>query len=226
MLFRDRTEAGQKLGRELKAYANRQDVLVLGLPRGGVPVAFEVAKALNAPLDVLLVRKLGVPGKEELAMGALAKLPGTGFASGGVRIINQDIVESRQISSEAIARTAAVEQRELERRESAYRGNRPPLDLSDRTIILVDDGLATGATMRAAAIAIRKQQPKRIIAAVPVSALEVCNAFRVEVDEIICAETPSPFVAVGIWYQNFSQTTDAQVQKLLQIAADGKTTTW
>lgn len=224
MLFRDRSEAGQKLARKLKTYANRQDVLVLGLPRGGVPVAFEVAKTLNAPLDVFLVRKLGVPGREELAMGALAKLPGTGFASGGVRIVNQDVVESRQISSEAIARTAAVEQIELERRESVYRGDRPPLDLSDRTVILVDDGLATGATMHAAAIAIRKKQPKQIIAAVPVSAIEVCNAFRVEVDEIICAETPSPFVAVGIWYQNFSQTTDAQVQNLLQIAADGKTT--
>ena len=218
MLFRDRTEAGQKLARKLKAYANRQDVLVLGLPRGGVPVAFEVAKALNAPLDVFLVRKLGVPGREELAMGAIA--------SGGVRIINQDVVENRQISSEAIARTAAQEQRELERRESAYRGDRPPLDLSDRTVILVDDGLATGATMHAAAIAIRKKQPKQIIAAVPVSALEVCNEFQVEVDKIICDETPSPFFAVGIWYQNFSQTTDAQVQKLLQIAADGKTTTW
>lgn len=216
MLFRDRSEAGQKLARKLKSYANRQDVLVLGLPRGGVPVAFEVAKTLNAPLDVFLVRKLGVPGREELAMGAIA--------SGGVRIVNQDVVESRQISSEAIARTAAVEQIELERRESVYRGDRPPLDLSDRTVILVDDGLATGATMHAAAIAIRKKQPKQIIAAVPVSALEVCNAFRVEVDEIICAETPSPFVAVGIWYQNFSQTTDAQVQNLLQIAADGKTT--
>ena len=218
MLFRDRTEAGQKLARKLKAYANRQDVLVLGLPRGGVPVAFEVAKALNAPLDVFLVRKLGVPGREELAMGAIA--------SGGVRIINQDVVENRQISSEAIARTAAQEQRELERRESAYRGDRPPLDLSNRTVILVDDGLATGATMHAAAIAIRKKQPKQIIAAVPVSALEVCNEFQVEVDKIICDETPKPFFAVGIWYQNFSQTTDARVQKLLQIAADGKTTTW
>ena len=218
MLFRDRSEAGQKLARKLKAYANRKDVLVLGLPRGGVPVAFEVAKALNAPLDVLLVRKLGVPGKEELAMGAIA--------SGGVRIVNQDVVESRQISSEAIARTAAVEQIELERRESVYRGDRPPLDLSDRTVILVDDGLATGATMRAAAIAIRKKQPKQIIAAVPISALEVCNEFQVEVDELICGKTPKPFVAVGIWYQNFSQTTDAQVQNLLQIAADGKTTTW
>lgn len=218
MLFRDRSEAGQKLARKLKAYVNRQDVLVLGLPRSGVPVAFEVAKALNAPLDVFLVRKLGVPGKEELAMGAIA--------SGGVRIINQNVVESRQIPSEAIARTAAQEQRELERRESAYRGDRPPLDLRDRTVILVDDGLATGATMRAAVIAIGKKQPKRIIAAVPVSALEVCNKLQVEVDEIICDETPKPFFAVGIWYQNFSQTTDAQVQKLLQIAADGKTTTW
>lgn len=215
MLFRDRTEAGQKLAQKLTVYANRQDVLVLGLPRGGVPVAFEVAKALNAPLDVFLVRKLGVPGQEEFAMGAIA--------SGGVRILNQEVIERLHISQEAIARTAAQEQRELERRESAYRGNRPPLDLKDRTIILVDDGLATGATMHAAAIAIRQQQPKQIIAAVPVSAPEVCDEVRVEVDEIICAETPRPFVAVGLWYQKFSQTTDDQVQNLLQTTTKEKT---
>ena len=216
MLFRDRSEAGQKLAQKLKAYANRQDVLVLGLPRGGVPVAFEVAQALNAPLDVFLVRKLGVPGQEEFAMGAIA--------SGGVRILNQKVITGLNISSEAIARTAAQEQRELERREYLYRGDRPPLDVRDRTVILVDDGLATGATMHAAAIAIRKKQPKQIIAAVPVSAPEACDKLQVEVDEIICAETPRPFIAVGVWYQNFSQTTDAQVQNLLQMAAEGKTT--
>lgn len=217
MLFRDRIEAGQKLGQKLKTYANREDVIVLGLPRGGVPVAFEVAKALNAPLDVFLVRKLGVPNQQELAMGAIA--------SGGVRILNRKIIEKLNISEEEIARTAAREQRELERREDAYRGDRPPLDLSDRIVILVDDGLATGATMHAAAIAIAKKQPQRMIATVPVSAREVCNEFRIEVDEIICAETPRPFIAVGLWYRNFDQTSDAQVQNLLQIAAERKFTT-
>ena len=217
MLFRDRTEAGRKLAQKLKAYANREDVIVLGLPRGGVPVAFEVAKTLNAPLDVFLVRKLGVPGQKEFAMGAIA--------SGGVRILNRKVIESLHISQEAIARTAAQEQRELERREYAYRGDRPSLDLSDRTVILVDDGLATGATMQAAAIAIRQQHPKQIIAAVPVSAPKTCNEFRVKVDEIICAETPRPFIAVGVWYRNFAQTTDAQVQDLLLSAAEGETAT-
>ena len=215
MLFKNRTEAGQKLAQELKAYANRPDVLVLGLPRGGVPVAFEVAKALNAPLDVFLVRKLGVPGHEELAMGAIA--------SGGVPILNKETVKSLHLSQEAIARTAAQEQRELERREWAYRGKQPPLVLSDRTVILVDDGLATGATMHAAAIAIRQQHPKRIVAAVPVSAPETCDELQLEVDEIICAETPRPFYAVGLWYKEFSQTTDAEVQDLLQRAAERKT---
>ena len=217
MLFKDRTEGGQKLGQKLKAYSNREDVMVIGLPRGGVPVAFEVAKTLNVSLDVFLVRKLGVPGNEEFAMGAIA--------SGGVRILNQQIIKSRHISTEAIACIAAQEQRELERREDAYRGNCPPLNLSDRTIILVDDGLATGATMNAAAIAIRQQAPKQIIAAVPVSAPEVCNKFQVKVDEIICAETPKPFKSVGFYYRNFSQTTDDRVQDLLQIAAEGKTAT-
>ena len=216
MLFRDRTEAGQRLAKELKEYANRPDVLVLGLPRGGVPVAFEVAIALNVPLDVFLVRKLGVPGQEELAMGAIAR--------GGVRLLNEEVIESWHISEEAIARTVAQEQQELERREWAYRGDHPPLDLSDRTIILVDDGLATGATMHVGAIAIRQQQPKQIIAAVPVSAPETCNQFRVEVDKIICAETPRPFLAVGLWYDNFPQTTDAEVRNLLQAAEQEMTT--
>lgn len=215
MLFRDRTEAGQRLAQKLKAYANRSDVLVLGLPRGGVPVAFEVAIALNTPLDVFLVRKLGVPGQEELAMGAIA--------SGGVRILNEQVIKSLRITEEAIARAAAQEQRELERREWAYRGDLPPLDLSDRTVILVDDGLATGATMHVAAIAIRQQQPKQIIAAVPVSAPKTCDEFRVEVDEMICAETPRPFLAVGLWYDKFPQTTDAEVKDLLQKAAERET---
>lgn len=215
MLFQDRTEAGQKLAEKLTVYATRQDVLVLGLPRGGVPVAYEVAKTLNAPLDIFLVRKLGVPTQPEFAMGAIA--------SGGVRILNEKVVKNLHISEDAIARTAAQEQRELERREYAYRGDRPPLNLRDRTIILVDDGLATGATMHAAVVAIRKQHPKRIIAAVPISAPEICNEFRVEVDKIICAETPRPFFAVGIWYKNFSQTTDAEVRDLLQRAAERET---
>ena len=217
MLFRDRTEGGQKLGQKLKAYSNREDVIVIGLPRGGVPVAFEVAKTLNVPLDVFLVRKLGVPGNEEFAMGAIA--------GGGVRILNHKVIESQHISQEAIARTAVQEQRELERREYAYRGNRPPLNLNDRTVILVDDGLATGATMNAAAIAIQQQVPKQIIAAVPVSAPEVCNKFQVKVDKIICAETPKPFVSVSRWYQNFPQTTDNRVRNMLQMAAEGKTAT-
>ena len=215
MLFQDRTEAGKRLAQKLKAYANRQDVMVLGLPRGGVPVAFEVAKALNAPLDVFLVRKLGVPGHEELAMGAIA--------SGGVRILNKEVVKNLHVTEEAIARVAAQEQRELERREYAYRGERPPLDVGEHTVILVDDGLATGATMHAAAIAIRQQNPKRIVAAVPVSAPETCDELQVEVDEIICAETPKPFLAVGLWYKEFSQTTDAEVRDLLQRAAERKT---
>ncbi|MGV2829528.1 phosphoribosyltransferase [Myxosarcina sp. GI1(2024)] len=217
MLFQDRTEAGQRLAEKLKAYANRQDVLVLGLPRGGVPVAYEVAKSLNVPLDVFLVRKLGVPGQKELAMGAIA--------SGGIRILNREIVETLHISEETIARVAAQEQRELERREYTYRGDRPPLDLRERTIVLVDDGLATGATMHVAAVAIRKLHPKQIIAAVPVSAPETCDETKVEVDEIICAETPRPFYAVGLWYKKFSQTTDAEVRDLLQRAGNRETLT-
>lgn len=188
---------------------------MLGLPRGGVPVAFEVAMALNAPLDVFLVRKLGVPEHEEWAMGAIA--------SGGVRILNQEVVERLDLSEVAIDQVAAAEQQELERREQAYRGNRPPLNLSDLSVILVDDGLATGATMRAAAVAIRQQQPKQTIAAVPVSAPEICDEFQVEVDKIICAETPRPFFAVGLWYEQFSQTTDDEVRNLLQQAAERET---
>jgi len=208
MLFRDRIEAGQKLAKKLGTYANRPDVVVLGLPRGGVPIAFEIARVLNAPLDVFLVRKLGVPGHEELAMGAIA--------SGGVRILNEDVVQPLRLSEEVINKVAAQEQQELERREQAYRGNLPPLDVRDRTVILVDDGLATGATMHAAAVALRQQQPQQIIAAVPVAAPETCDQFKVEVDEIICAETPRPFYAVDLWYEQFSQTTDEEVRHLLK----------
>ncbi|MBV8885545.1 MAG: phosphoribosyltransferase [Chroococcidiopsidaceae cyanobacterium CP_BM_RX_35] len=208
MLFQDRTAAGQLLVTKLTAYANRSDLLVLALPRGGVPVAFEVAKALKAPLDIFLVRKLGVPGQEELAMGAIA--------SGGVRVINAEVVRSQGISEAVINRVATKEQRELERREHLYRDDRPSLNLCGRIVILVDDGLATGATMRAAVVAVRQQQPVGVVIAVPISSAKACDEFKAEVDEIVCAMTPEPFHAVGLWYQHFPQTTDAEVCSLLK----------
>lgn len=208
MLFRDRTAAGKQLAQALTAYANRPNVVVWGLPRGGVPVAFEVAKALNAPLDVFLVRKLGVPGHEELAMGAIA--------SGGVRVLNEDVVRSLHLSETTIDQVAAKEQQELERREHLYRDDRPTPDVREHTVILVDDGLATGATMRAALRALRQHQPTCIVVAVPISSSETCHEFEAEVDEIICAQTPRPFHSVGFWYDNFSQTTDEEVRDLLQ----------
>ncbi len=210
MIFQDRTDAGQELAARLTKYANRPDVLVLALPRGGVPVAYEVAKRIGAPLDVFLVRKLGVPGHEELAMGAIA--------SGGVRVINEDVARFLKIPDEVIDAVTADEQQELERRESAYRDDRPPPDVKGRVVILIDDGLATGSTMRAAAAALRKQGPARIVVAVPVSAPETCNEFRSEVDEIVCAVTPEPFRGVGLWYKDFSQTTDEEVRELLERA--------
>ena len=212
MIFKDRTAAGQLLAIKLGAYANRPDVLILALPRGGVPVAFEVAKALNAPLDILVVRKLGVPEQEELAMGAIA--------SGGVRIVNEYIISLMKISDEAIARVALQEERELERRERLYRANRPLRDLQGRTVILVDDGLATGATMWAAVAAVRKQQPAQIVIAVPVAALESCQKLETQVDKIICVSTPSPFNSVGLWYEDFPQTTDEEVRDLLAKALE------
>lgn len=211
MLFKDRRFAGQVLAKELAAYANRSDVLVLGLARGGVPVAFEVAKALNAPLDTLVVRKLGVPDQEELAMGAIA--------SGGVRIVNKNIINLVKISDEVIARVAVQEERELERRERLYSGNRPLRNLQGRTVILVDDGLATGATMWAAIMAVRKQQPAQIVIAVPVAASETCQELETEVDKIVCVSTPNPFYSVGLWYEDFPQTTDEEVRDLLAKAA-------
>lgn len=214
MIYRDRTEAGKRLAAKLKDYANRSDVLVLALPRGGVPVAFEVAEVLHAPLDIFLVRKLGVPGHEELAMGAIA--------TGGVRVLNEDVVRYLGIPGEMIDAVAADEQRELERRERAYRDNRPPPDVSGKTAILVDDGLATGSTMRAAAAALRKQQPAKIVVAVPVSAAQTCDEYRMGVDEIVCAVTPEPFHGVGLWYKDFSQTTDEEVRELLARAARGR----
>ncbi|WP_375510645.1 phosphoribosyltransferase [uncultured Nostoc sp.] len=215
MRFKDRRFAGQVLAKELAAYTNRPDVLVLGLPRGGVPVAFEVAKALNAPIEVLVVRKLGVPEQQELAMGAIA--------SGGVRILNEYIISQVKISDEVIARVAVQEERELERRERLYRPDRPFPNLQGRTVILVDDGLATGATMWAAVVAVRKQQPAQILIAVPVAAPETCQELEAEVDKIVCVSTPSPFQSVGLWYENFPQTTDEEVCGLLaKVANNGE----
>jgi len=211
MLFRDRTDAGRQLAAKLRRYADRPDVLVLALPRGGVPVAFEVARALHAPLDVFLVRKLGVPGREELAMGAIA--------TGGVQVLNEDVVRALDISDDVLANTAAQEQRELERRQRLYRGDRPAPNVRGRTVILVDDGLATGSTMRAAVAALRRQHPSRIVVAVPIGAPETCAEFQNEADEAVCARMPEPFYAVGRWYENFSQTTDEEVRDLLDQAA-------
>jgi predicted phosphoribosyltransferase len=214
MIFRDRTDAGKYLATKLLSYKDRQDVLVLALPRGGVPVAFEVAQALRVPLDIFLVRKLGVPGHEELAMGAIS--------TGGVRVLNEDTVDYLNIPEHIIDSIAAEELKELKRRERAYRGNRPEPDVKGKTVILIDDGLATGSTIRAAAQALRQQQPARIIVAVPVSAPETCDEYRIGVDEIICAVTPEPFVGVGMWYLDFSQTTDEEVRDLLERARGEK----
>lgn len=208
--FRDREDAGRHLATELQEYAGRDDVLVLALPRGGVPVGYEVARALDAPLDVFLVRKLGVPGHEELAMGAIS--------TGGVRVMNEQVLAMVPVSEQAIAAVAAQEERELERREREYRGDRPVPELEGRTVILVDDGLATGSTMRAAVLAVRAHEPGRLVVAVPVAAAETCDEFRSDVDEIVCAITPEPFVAVGLWYDDFGQTTDDEVKKLLGAA--------
>jgi predicted phosphoribosyltransferase len=212
MLFRDRVEAGRLLARELSKYADRPDVLVLALPRGGVPVAFEVARALHAPLDVFQVRKLGVPGNEELAMGAIA--------TGGVRVLNHDVVRALRISDEMLDAVTAKESRELERRERSYRGVRSAPQPRGRTVILIDDGLATGSTMRAAVVALREQGPARIVVAVPVGSPETCEEFSAETDETVCACTPEPFHAVGMWYGDFSQTTDEEVHDLLDRAAE------
>jgi putative phosphoribosyl transferase len=213
-VYRDRFEAGQRLATKLMAYADRQDVLVLGLPRGGVPVAYEVAKALHAPLDVFIVRKLGVPGREELAMGAIA--------TGGIRVINESVVQMLRIPEYIIDAVAAREQQELERREHLYRDGRPPPDVHDCTVILIDDGLATGSTMRAAIEALRLQHPARIVVAVPVAAPSTCEELGREVDEIVCAQTPEPFYGVGLWYEDFSQTTDEEVHDLLAQAEKEK----
>jgi len=205
--FRNRADAGRQLAEKLTAYANKPDVLVLALPRGGVPVGFEVADALGAPLDVLLVRKLGVPGYEELAMGAVA--------TGGLRVLNEEIVRGLGIPETEIDAIVARELEELARRERLYRGGSPPPDVIGRTVILVDDGLATGATMRAAVQALKQQQPARIVVAVPTASPDTCEALRAEADDVICTMTPDPFLAVGHWYEDFSQTTDEEVRDLL-----------
>lgn len=208
--FRDRSDAGRVLGARLAAYAGRPDAIVLGLPRGGVPVAFEVAQALEAPLDVFLVRKLGVPGHEELAMGAIA--------GGGIRIVNETVVRELGIAPSAIDAVAEVEGAELARREQAYRDGRPEPTVANRTVILVDDGLATGSTMRAAIAALRRKRLRRLVVAVPVAASSTCADLRREVDEVVCAHTPEPFYAVGQWYVDFSPTTDAEIHALLARA--------
>jgi putative phosphoribosyl transferase len=210
MIFRDRQDAGRRLARLLRKYAGHTDVIVLALPRGGVPVAFEVARDLKAPLDIFLVRKLGVPGHEELAMGAIA--------SGGTRVLNEDVVRYLQIPDDVIDAVAADEERELERREYAYRNGRPAPRVEGQIVILIDDGLATGSTMRAGAAALRKQNPKRIVVAVPVAPAETCEEFRAEVDEVVCAATPEPFRGVGLWYEDFPQMSDAEVRALLERA--------
>ena len=210
MSFQDRGDAGKVLAARLAEFADRTDVIVLALPRGGVPVGYEVARALHVPLDVFLVRKLGLPGQPELAMGAIA--------TGGVRVVNDEVVRRLRIGPDVIESVATAESEELKRRERRYRGDRPAPNVRGRIVILVDDGLATGSSMRAAVAALRRQGPTRIIVAVPVGAAETCADLEADADEVICARTPEPFYAVGLWYRNFAQTTDEEVRELLQAA--------
>ncbi len=210
-VFCDRREAGQLLAPLLRHYAGRRDVIVLALPRGGVPVAFEVAMSLAAPLDVFTVRKLGVPGREELAMGAIG--------SGGAYVLNYDVADALQISHGEVVRVAERERRELERRERLYRDNRPYPELHGKTVILIDDGLATGASMLVAVNALRRKRPEKIVVAVPVAPPETCTMLRESADEAICYETPEPFGGVGAWYENFSQVNDDEVRALLNQAS-------
>ena len=210
MRFRDRRDAGQALAASLTTYADQPDVIVLALPRGGVPVGFEVAMALHRPLDVFLVRKLGVPGHEELAMGAIA--------SGGARVINDEVIADMAISEQALGQVTAEESRELARREREYRDGRPALHVAGQVVIVVDDGLATGATMRVALISLRQEQPLRLIAAVPVAPAPTCELLRSLADEVVCLATPEPFYGVGLWYDDFSPTSDDEVRELLALA--------
>jgi putative phosphoribosyl transferase len=205
--FRDRTEAGQRLAVALSEYAHRQDVWVLGLPRGGVPVAYEIAQALDLPLDICLVRKLGVPGREELAMGAIAP--------GGVVVLNQEILQSLDISRRALRQVAQAERQELERRDRLYRGDRPWPEVKGQTVILVDDGIATSATLRAAIATLRRREPAAIVVAVPVAAAAADEALQGVVDRVVCLLKPEPLYSIGLWYVDFSQTSDDEVQKLL-----------
>ena len=209
-MLHDRREGGRVLARKLKAFAGRTDVVVLGLPRGGVPVAYEVASALHAPLDVFLVRKLGMPGAAELAFGALA--------SGGLRLVDESLLRRYGVSAEEVERIAERERRELDRRERAYRGGRPPLPLRGRVVLLVDDGLATGSSMTAAILALRGVAPARIVAAAPVAPPDTCERLREIADTVVCVLTPDPFEAVGRWYRDFDQTTDEEVRELLARA--------
>jgi predicted phosphoribosyltransferase len=209
--YRNRTDAGRRLAGLMMDYAGRPDVIVLALPRGGVPVAFEVARALEAPLDVFIVRKLGLPDHEELAMGAVA--------TGGVRILDERTVRAFGVSEAEIAEVTAIERRELERRERRYRGDRPPPDVNGRTAILIDDGLATGSTMLAAVTALRQEDAARVVVGVPIAPQDTCDSFRDHVDDIVCAMTPEPFHAVGLWYDDFTQTTDDEVHELLERSA-------
>lgn len=214
-LFRDRFDAGRALGQRLRVrLGGGGDRLVLALPRGGVPVGFEVARALGAPLDVFVVRKLGTPGHEELAMGAIA--------TGGVQVLNEGVVRRLGIPGAAIAAVAEREARELLRRERLFRDGRPPARVEGRTVVLVDDGLATGSTMRAALRALRQQRPARIVMGVPVAAPETCESLQGEADAVLCVHTPTPFYAVGQWYEDFTQTTDDEVRELLARAAHGE----
>ncbi len=211
MTFRDRFEAGRILASRLQDYSGRSDLLVLGLARGGVPVAFEVAMMLNCELDVFIVRKLGVPGHEELAMGAIA--------SGGVRVLNPDVVQGLGISSSAIEEVAAREMQELQRRENAYRQERQPASIAERCVILVDDALATGSSMRAAIHAVQSKDPALNVVAVPVAPPQTCEELRSEADDVVCAYTPAMFTAVSLWYENFTQTSDEEVRELYERAA-------
>jgi putative phosphoribosyl transferase len=211
MIFQDRTDAGKILANRLTAYKNRSDLVVLGLPRGGVPVAYEVAQALNVPLDVFIVRKLGAIGHEELAIGAIA--------SGGVRVLNEDIIRSMKVTPKELEKVTRQEHAELKRREKAYRGDQPPPQMRGCTVILVDDGLATGATMRAAVRAVRLGEPAHIVVAVPTAVRETCEDLAREADEVVCATMPEPFYGVGMWYRDFSQTTDEEVRQLLARAS-------